>query len=171
MLCEHRSTLSGTKAPIYTVTISSRVAVLEKRHHIKTFFRLFLTFGPFLPSHSTYITIIYYTPPIWPPDSLLVSEDLPSSFTCLLSIFFLDLCLAPFWMPDLDLDLDLLLAYFMSAILFRGHLFVALELLCSISSFAGFEKRGVKVVSLHYAQSYFCILTAGFKAYGIPNSS
>ena len=27
--------------------------------------------------------------------------------------------------------------------------FVALELLCSSSSFAGFEKRGVKVVSLH----------------------
>ena len=53
---------------------------------------------------------------------------------------------------------------------FNRHI-VALELLCSISSFAGFEKRGVKVVSLHFAQSYFCILTAGFKAYGIPNSS
>ena len=48
---------------------------------------------------------------------------------------------------------------------------LALEVLCSISSFAGFEKKGVKVVSLHFARSYFCILTAGFKAYGIPNSS
>ena len=28
---------------------------------------------------------------------------------------------------------------------------VALELLCSISSFADFKKRGVKVVSLHFA--------------------
>ena len=29
--------------------------------------------------------------------------------------------------------------------------FVPLEVLCSISSFAGFEKRGVKVLSLHFA--------------------
>ena len=48
-------------------------------------------------------------------------------------------------------------------------LIVALELLCSISSFAGFEKRGVEVVSLHIA--YFCILTAGPQAYRIPDSS
>ena len=40
---------------------------------------------------------------------------------------------------------------------------IALVLLFSISSFAGIEKRGVKVVSLHFAQSYFCILTARFK--------
>ena len=35
----------------------------------------------------------------------------------------------------------------------------------------GFEKRGVKVASLHFAWFYFCILTAGFKAHRIPNSS
>ena len=34
---------------------------------------------------------------------------------------------------------------------------VAIELLCSISSFYGFEKTGVKVVSLHFAYLYFCI--------------
>ena len=49
--------------------------------------------------------------------------------------------------------------------------FVASELLCAISSFAGFQKSGVKVVSLHLAWFYFCILTAGFKAHRIPNSS
>ena len=47
----------------------------------------------------------------------------------------------------------------------------AIELLYSISSFAGFEKRGVKVVSLHFAWLYFCILTPDFKVHRIPNSS
>ena len=45
---------------------------------------------------------------------------------------------------------------------------VALELLCSISSFAYFEKRGVKVVSLYFASFYVCISTAGFKVHRIP---
>ena len=40
---------------------------------------------------------------------------------------------------------------------------VAVEVLCSISSFSGFEKTGVKVVSLHFASFYFYILTLGFK--------
>ena len=42
---------------------------------------------------------------------------------------------------------------------------VALELLCSISNFADFQKRGDKVVNLHIAWFYFCILTAGFKVH------
>ena len=46
---------------------------------------------------------------------------------------------------------------------------VALELLCSISSFVGFEKRGVKVMRLLFAHFYFYILTAGFEAHRIPN--
>ena len=49
--------------------------------------------------------------------------------------------------------------------------YVALELLCSIPTFAGFEKRGLKVVGLYFASFYFCILTAGFVAHRIPNSS
>ena len=53
---------------------------------------------------------------------------------------------------------------------FFGHL-VALELLCSISSFAGFDKRGVTVVSLHFYKIYKCILTAVFKVRRIPASS
>ena len=51
------------------------------------------------------------------------------------------------------------------------HIIVALELLCSISSFAGFKKRGVKVVSLLISYFNFCILTAGFKVHRIPNPS
>ena len=41
---------------------------------------------------------------------------------------------------------------------------VAVELLCSIPSFSGIEKTGVKVVSLHFAWFYFLILTSGFQA-------
>ena len=41
---------------------------------------------------------------------------------------------------------------------------VAVELLCSISSFSGIEKTGIKVVSLHFDWFYFLILTSGFKA-------
>ena len=43
---------------------------------------------------------------------------------------------------------------------------VAVELLCSISSFSGIEKTGIKlkVVSLHFAWFCFLILTSGFKA-------
>ena len=46
---------------------------------------------------------------------------------------------------------------------------IPLELLCSISSFSGCEKTGVKVVSLHFAWFYFCILTVGFKVRRIPH--
>ena len=52
-----------------------------------------------------------------------------------------------------------------------GEHFVALELLHSISTFDGFEKRGIKVVSLRFAWFYFCILTAGFRVHRVPNSS
>ena len=47
---------------------------------------------------------------------------------------------------------------------------VAVELLFSISSFfSGFEKIGLKAVSLLFAWFYFCILTSGFKAHRLQN--
>ena len=62
------------------------------------------------------------------------------------------------------------LAHFQASILRKLLHYVVSELLCSISSFAGFERRGVQVVSLHFAWFYFCILTAGFKVYRIQLS-
>ena len=77
-----------------------------------------------------------------------------------------------------ELDIDnpeskgrMLLEVTLSVVFFCCLKYVALELLCSIPTFAGFEKRGLKVVGLYFAPFYFCILTAGFGAHRIPNSS